>query len=459
MSAAITSKVTTTRALAFFLIVAILYILVTPTHPIKSDISHVHTNSHESSHFSIETSLVDPAGDKIHEAPSANQEYDTTGKFEIEEETEEQEEEEEEESVGEVIAAAVEAVDEEQLTEEEKAVQEYHQKHGQNQPTRDRPKVPTKANSKSASKAAAIVTETTLPEIRHLTWTHNASAAHNLILVIADKGDKWGHTGGSAANGGNERTFESFLEFVNDTSGLPMNTISMAILTTSEKAYKQYNSTMVKYPLAKSQVLLYQPKDHTKDSTDRHDVTYRKHLAAARNTLMLRALGDESNIFWYDPKIVASDSDILAKMISQAASTPKLSKNTYHAHDKPLPVGLLTTRCQETHADHDLDSWSRRSDNQTETRSENQVYMQDLTSSSTDDEVFSLDAVSGSLLYMRADLVRKGLSFPAYSVFGKPRDTGSSIDGVETEGICWLAEQLGHGCYGLGGKWHVARQE
>lgn len=79
----------------------------------------------------------------------------------------------------------------------------------------------------------------------------------------------------------------------------------------------------------------------------------------------------------------------------------------------------------------------------------------ELIEGTRDGELVRLDAVGGTILYMRAGLVWEGLNFPSYNVVGTSwgRDGG---DGIETEGVCYAARGLeGGGCYVLGGKNYV----
>ena len=61
-----------------------------------------------------------------------------------------------------------------------------------------------------------------------------------------------------------------------------------------------------------------------------------------------------------------------------------------------------------------------------------------------------LDAVGGTVLYMKADLYRQGVVFPVYHVVGTDW-SGEGWDAVETAGLCVVARFVGHDCYGMPG--------
>jgi hypothetical protein len=437
------SSKSTVRILSFLLAVALFYILLVPAHPSRSNLSLPTDQDRQASWYD---SHFKSAGKDVHAASK-----DADSHVVAVEETKQADEID----IGHHISSNNEAVDDEQLTEEEKAVQADHQAHGQNEPTRDRPTMPVKADTKTSSAAASsptpLVTEIELPEIRHHTLINDASAAEHLVLVVSRDESHWGKKDGKP------RTFPSFLEFLNDTSGLPISSISLAILTTSEPAYKSYVSALATYPLSKSQVILYTPTiPEDKGPEDRHAASYqavrRKQIAVARNILMFKALTTEPHIFYYDADVVDSSPGICAQMLKQA-SNPKITTSpNITMPETILPVGMITTRASDGGTfDYDLNAWYHRGS----VRKDRDQHMQDLVPFTKNDEVFPLDTVGGTLLYINALLVRQGLSFPWWYVMGTSWQKENGADGIETEGICFMAERLGYGCWGLGGDWHV----
>jgi hypothetical protein len=412
------SSKATVRILSSLLILAVLYIILIPTA--SSPRSSVNTTN-EASRFGIDTSFLKSAGDKITHVVTGHG----------------QEEEEHTISAG----HEEELAGEEGRTEEEEAVLNYHQQqHGHTQPTINSPQ-PSSSN----------ITEVNVPELRHHTKVNNASAAEHLVLVITKDESHWGHVDGQP------RTFSQFIDFFKDTSGLASSAVSFAVLTMSEEAYHNQVSILSTQPFAKTQVLLYTPAiPNVEDPTHRHSPefqhTRRRQIAIARNMLLHRALSTESSIFFYDADVVASSHNICAQMLSQAAH-PNLATHPDIAKPEPvLPVGLITARAQElANPDYDLNAWYHTG----LTPQPRTQHMHALTLVTTSDEIFPLMSVGGVLLYIKAELVRQGLDFPWWNVVGGTWESGDGVDGLETEGICYLAANLGSGCYGLGGEWHV----
>ena len=82
-------------------------------------------------------------------------------------------------------------------------------------------------------------------------------------------------------------------------------------------------------------------------------------------------------------------------------------------------------------------------------------FLEDMTARTSDDEIMRLDSVDGTILYMRADLVRQGLIFPTFYLIGTNWNISEGWDGIETEGVCYIARTLGYDCFGLCGGWFV----
>ncbi|KAH0292056.1 hypothetical protein M436DRAFT_53771 [Aureobasidium namibiae CBS 147.97] len=436
-----TSSTSTVRILSFLLILAITYIIFVPAHPTKTTLLPPTDHDRQASWYETHISTSKPAKDT-----SVDAESDI-----VQKETEQQDDSQPPSDIGDHISSNNEAVDDDQLTEEEKAVQADHQAHGQNEPTRDRPKLPGKPDTTKHSTApshTSIITELDLPEIRHHTQTNNASAAEHLILVVTHDESHWGHVDGTP------RTFPSFLEFLNDTSGLPAPSISLAILTTTESAYGHYVSALSTHPYAKAQVLLYTPTiPEDEGPADRHTASFqairRKQIAVARNVLMFTALTTEAHIFYFDSDVIDASPGICAQMLKQASDPNITMSPNITLPETILPVGLITARAQDGGTyDYDLNAWYKQ----------REQHMHDLLPFANSEEMFPLQSVGGTLLYINAVLVRQGLSFPWWYVVGSTWDKEGG-DGIETEGICYMAEKLGYGCWGLGGDWHVVHSQ
>ena len=329
------------------------------------------------------------------------------------------------------------------------------------------------------SQAPSVSEVTVTTELTHYIHSKHPRNAKSLFLTMTQDATGWGHAHNEP------RSLDSHIALIKKTSGLPLKSISIAIQTASATEYQKYIHTLNKHPFAKIQVLLYQPEQHDDEPEDRHSEDFqpirRKQISLARNMLMLRALGSEEHIFWYDGDVIGSDNGIAAKMIDHSQNGLKgVTTNSSMLREPPLPIGLITARCENPGMNnYDLNAWAlpkespaaartRPDGEQIKDLSNGKLYMASSTGSmiyvdhwtdhTTNDELFPLDSVGGTILYIKADLVRKGLNFPPYFVVGTSWDLPNGYDGIETEGLCYIAKTIGYGCYALGGTWHIKHE-
>lgn len=331
-------------------------------------------------------------------------------------------------------------------------------------------------NSISSKPDEPKQTEENWPELTHFTRVVDAGRAKHLMLVITRDENSWSQTDGK------QRTVEDYVSLL-EHSGIPTSEMSIAISTTTKSAYDRLVRTLPKFDFAKIQVLLITPVKVTgaiEEPTDRHSDAYqpfrRQQIAMARNSLMLRAVGNEEHIFWYDADVIRGENGILSRMLDHV-NDPEAhlhAKNDFAG--RHLPIGIMTARVQKLEdVDYDRNAWShgehgigRKTPTPEEledlkhgklfvpSSSLERVSVETLTGTTGDDDIFWLDSVGGVVLYMKAQLVRMGLNFPSYYVVGTAWDRQNGWDGIETEGVCYIANTMGYGCYGLGGrKWHV----
>jgi len=169
---------------------------------------------------------------------------------------------------------------------------------------------------------------------------------------------------------------------------------------------------------------------------------------------MVRTLQDEQHLVWIDADVVELSPDIVQTMISHA--------------DRNADAGIITARCEQNEMDnYDKNAWKVNAPQlmgpvNDEARAaaveelvNTRLMVPQLIEDTSDTDIVPLDSVGGTILYIRADLVRQGVSFPTKNVVGTTWSQPGWI-GVETEGICYVAKGLqGGGCYVLGGNHHV----
>lgn len=254
------------------------------------------------------------------------------------------------------------------------------------------------------------------------------------------------------------RRFSDFVQQVRNTS-LPLDKLTLAILTSSSDEYKEYKRQTKDLGVAR-RVFYLHPGYNLQGVTreNRHDNEVQKarrgEIAKLRNYLLLKTLQEEKHTIWTDADVMELSPNIIQTMIK-------------HAEERD-DVGMVTARCEMGGmSNYDLNAWSGTRPgpqgwelkdeklNEAEQKALGQHHVEELIQGTGDDDLVELKTIGGTILYMRADLVWQGLSFPHQYVIGT-RWISDGWDGIETEGLCYRARGLQGGkCWALGGSHHV----
>ncbi len=147
-------------------------------------------------------------------------------------------------------------------------------------------------------------------------------------------------------------------------------------------------------------------------------------LARSRNHLLSRALGDEDWVLWIDVDVIEAPPDLIETLLATG-------RDLVHPH-------CLRQREDET---FDTNAW----------RDRGRRHLADLRD---EGDLVRLHAVGGTVLWVRADVHRDGLVFPAFPYGTEStaiRDPGAyGVRGeLETEGLGVLALDMGIQPWGM----------
>ncbi|KAJ1337206.1 Anp1-like protein [Microdochium nivale] len=310
----------------------------------------------------------------------------------------------------------------------------------------------------------------------------NLSARPNLLVLVVSNGPaSWGADARSTA-----RSPADLVDLLVRTE-LDLTGVSIGVLTTDRADFDAVKEATRTLPFARTSIYL-QPRQQQQQSDDKtrpDDATAeagsesatlharRANIARARNYLMLRTLQDEAHLLWLDADVVELSAGLVQRMLRHAEGNPD--------------IGLLTARCRlrSAESDYDTKAWSvhRGGDGDGDGDGSNkttegilgavdvagqsaaatelrrarkqagELLRDDAKAGSggNDDALVPLDSTGATVLYVRASLVLRGVSFPAFNVVGTLWDH-DGWTGLETEGICYMARQVaGKGCFLLGG--------
>ncbi|KAF3925324.1 hypothetical protein ABW20_dc0108645 [Dactylellina cionopaga] len=299
-------------------------------------------------------------------------------------------------------------------------------------------------------------------------------------------------------------TFRDFISRVRNQEVSP-ESLHLGLLTSDLGAYNEYTQILSSlapedFPWAKAEIIYLESLPNEKKKDFGFDITHdnrhsakkdvqavrRKNLARLRNFLSMHMMTPEiEHVIWLDADVYQLPDGMFKRFVELGNTSVDedisgmvkagLKEEGKHDGDKtvgegrletPPPIGIITLLCLDyDKADYDRNSWSgfgkRPSREQLAGIFEGREYpgmegwaksVKQLIQGTTDDDIVKLDSVGGTALYIRAELLREGLTFPPYRVAGTKWGKDGK-DGLETEGMCYVAERLGWGCYALGGNW------
>lgn len=147
-------------------------------------------------------------------------------------------------------------------------------------------------------------------------------------------------------------------------------------------------------------------------------------LARARNQLLFRALRDEDFVLWLDVDVIVYPADLIERLL-------EIGRDILQPHCVTTPSG----------ATFDRNAWAEHGTK----------FLSDYRGCG---RPVRLDAVGGTVLFIRADIHREGLIFPPYR-YGvenpaiRPHHEVWGKGEVETEGLGMMAQDMGYQCWGL----------
>lgn len=268
-----------------------------------------------------------------------------------------------------------------------------------------------------------------------------------LVLVLTRDAGSW-----SRDHKSTQRSVYDFLDLLAKTK-VSLSDVSLGFLTASTDEFDAIRKATDGLPLARVTVLHREDTGSGFAYEDRHKPEVqdqrRALLARLRNYLMNGALHDETHIIWIDADVVEFSDNIVQTMIGHA--------------EKREDVGILTALCsRDTIYNYDMNAWkvapveldaadaTDRAGLQDKLE-HSKTWVPDLIKDTKDHDLVALDSVGGTLLYIRADLVREGLIFPWWGILGAGWQREGYV-GLETEGLCYLSAKMhGGGCFVLGG--------
>ncbi|KAI9205159.1 Anp1-domain-containing protein [Polychytrium aggregatum] len=253
--------------------------------------------------------------------------------------------------------------------------------------------------------------------------------------------------------GGGDRSLADFLDMIQSLD-YPKELLSLGILISSQRDFDRLMpivSSFVQTQGLQRGSLFLREADRSgsiRDHRGRSGQTQRRsHIAKLRNELLFRSLDNEDAVLWIDSDIIDVPHDMLKKFVVSGLDiiTPFCRKGTVglRNHDLNAWSGKRTRPSPEQlraiHSGEPTDYVPRHSNSHLV----NNMYDDGL-------ERAPLDSVGGTVLYVKAKVHRAGVIFPPFHLIGTDWDSeDGGYDGIETEGVCYMARTVGYRCWAM----------
>ncbi|EDK46753.1 hypothetical protein LELG_04934 [Lodderomyces elongisporus NRRL YB-4239] len=195
---------------------------------------------------------------------------------------------------------------------------------------------------------------------------------------------------------------------------------------------------------------------------DRHNDamqrTRRRLIARSRNFLISQALADEQYIITLDSDIIGFEQGpkMLEIMINSNRDiiVPRVTRGGISDYDRNSWRGKRTKPLQEELDLMDANKWGEFRYVPRDVQGEIYHFYMHVDSQLTDEQkqlnyAVPLDSVGGAVLFFKSIVFKQGANFPTSYIIGTTWDRSEGYDGIETEGLCYLAKPLGYSCWGM----------
>ena len=253
-----------------------------------------------------------------------------------------------------------------------------------------------------------------------------------MISMILHNHDSFG-----ADDHGRERNFASVLKMIASVN-YPSECISLSFLISELEEYEEVGR-ILRYSLRSAgfqrATIVYQSfllsVARANDYSIHRPRKGLKLMAEAKNYLIHSSLSEEDSVFVLDADVIQVPANGLFELVRSGGDiiTARCAVGNVSNYDLGAWVG-------DPHFDEDR--WIHR---------QNSTHLNDYEASRYD--LIPLDSVGSTNLFIKAELIRRGLRFPPLFIVGTKWSRKEGYDGVDTEGICYAAKAMGSQCWGM----------
>ncbi|ODV77329.1 glycosyltransferase family 62 protein [Suhomyces tanzawaensis NRRL Y-17324] len=186
----------------------------------------------------------------------------------------------------------------------------------------------------------------------------------------------------------------------------------------------------------------------------------RRSIARARNFLISSALQDEEYTLFVDADIkkFKNPRELLSTFIDAKLDiiVPRIDVGSAVDYDRNSWRGERTKPNEDQLRKldaNDWDHWDYVPQDVTKNMFHFSSYLEDKPTYEQNHDNLSytveLDSVGGAVLFAKSIIYKQGVIFPTSYIVGTTWERLEGYDGIETEGLCYLAKPLGYKCWGM----------
>ncbi|CUM67172.1 uncharacterized protein PRCAT00004865001 [Priceomyces carsonii] len=187
----------------------------------------------------------------------------------------------------------------------------------------------------------------------------------------------------------------------------------------------------------------------------------RRAIARARNFVLLNSLDTEQYTFFIDADIIKIEHpEMLNEFINSDKDivVPRITKPGNNDYDRNSWRGERTKPTEEQLTKMDKNEWESWDYVPRPVSGKTYFFYQFVLETDNlpqDDEkkqpnyLIELDSVGGCILFAKSIVYKQGVVFPPNYIIGTTWDRLEGYDGIETEGVCYIAKSMGYSCWGM----------
>ncbi|KAH3679842.1 hypothetical protein WICMUC_000585 [Wickerhamomyces mucosus] len=184
----------------------------------------------------------------------------------------------------------------------------------------------------------------------------------------------------------------------------------------------------------------------------------RRAISRSRNFLLSSALTDEYYTLCIDSDMIEIPKNVISIFENSQKDivVPRIRKGLAENYDFNSWVGTRKSPTAEEDAQLDQDPNYVYVPMPDQAQHMHELFHSRENTGKLDYSV-KLDSVGGAVLWAKSEIFKQGVNFPFYYVIGTKWNRFEGFDGIETEGVCYLAEKIGYKCWGMPNliAWHV----